>query len=219
MTGGNRGSRAGVERGERVAQPPVYILVHLDVSVRGEVVRVAEPVQGRVHVGVTGGRAGHVQRGGTSGVVPGIGSGLILRHRRGLGNCVVHAPTLPRTAAVPSIAMATIEECRSALDKLSDNMQHAEGNVREAAALDRSVSCHITDLDVTFVGRMQGGRIVVRDTVQGPPPDKAEIRLAMTGDDLVALVDGELNFARAWGSGRVKLNAGVRDLLQLRKLL
>ncbi|MFJ8465784.1 SCP2 sterol-binding domain-containing protein [Streptomyces swartbergensis] len=115
--------------------------------------------------------------------------------------------------------MATIEECRSALDKLSDNMQHAEGNVREAAALDRSVSCHITDLDVTFVGRMRGGRIVVRDTVQGPPPDKAEIRLAMTGDDLVALVDGELNFAKAWGSGRVKLSAGVRDLLQLRKLL
>jgi hypothetical protein len=39
--------------------------------------------------------------------------------------------------------MATIEECRSALEKLSDNMADAEGNVREAAALDRSVSCHL----------------------------------------------------------------------------
>ncbi|MFF8675419.1 sterol-binding protein [Streptomyces sp. NPDC015242] len=115
--------------------------------------------------------------------------------------------------------MATIEECRSALDKLSDSMQRADGDVREAAALDRSVSCHITDLDVTFVGRMRGGRIEVRDTVPGPPPDKAEIRLAMTGDDLVALVDGELHFATAWGSGRVKLHAGLRDLLRLRKLL
>ncbi|MDQ0712380.1 hypothetical protein QFZ55_001832 [Streptomyces luteogriseus] len=115
--------------------------------------------------------------------------------------------------------MATIEECRSALDKLSDSMQRAEGDVRDAAALDRSVSCHITDLDITFVGRMRGGRIEVHDTVQGPPPGKAEIRLAMAGDDLVALVGGELNFAKAWGSGRVKLNAGVRDLLQLRKLL
>ncbi len=115
--------------------------------------------------------------------------------------------------------MATIEECRSALDKLSDSMQRAEGDVREAAALDRSVSCHIRDLDVTFAGRMRGGRIEVHDTVQGPPPDKAEIRLAMTGDDLVALVGGELNFAKAWGSGRVKLEAGLRDLLQLRKLL
>ncbi|CAL9406025.1 sterol-binding protein [Streptomyces sp. NPDC057838] len=115
--------------------------------------------------------------------------------------------------------MATIEECRSALDKLSDSMQRADGDVREAAALDRSVSCHITDLDVTFVGRMRGGRIEVRDSVPGPPPDKAEIRLAMTGDDLVALVDGELHFATAWGSGRVKLHAGLRDLLRLRKLL
>jgi hypothetical protein len=115
--------------------------------------------------------------------------------------------------------MATIEECRSALEKFSDNLAGAEGDVREAAALDRSLSCHITDLDVTFVGRMTDGRIRVDDTVQGPPPERAEIRLAMTGDDLVALVGGELHFARAWGSGRVKLEAGLRDLFRLRKLL
>ena len=115
--------------------------------------------------------------------------------------------------------MATTEECRVALEKLSDNMQRAEGDARTAAALDRSVSCHITDLDVTFAGRMTGGRIHVQDTFQGPPREKAQIRLSMTGDDLVALVDGELHFAKAWGSGRVKLHAGVRDLLVLRKLL
>lgn len=115
--------------------------------------------------------------------------------------------------------MATIEECRAALEKLSDNMQNAEGNVRTAAAMDRSVSCRITDLDITFVGRMTGGRIVVQDTLQGPPREKAQIRLTMAGDDLVALVNGELNFAKAWGSGRVKFEAGLRDLLSLRKLL
>ncbi|GCB50573.1 SCP2 sterol-binding domain-containing protein [Streptomyces sp. NL15-2K] len=115
--------------------------------------------------------------------------------------------------------MATIEECRAALEKLSDNMQSAEGDVRTAAALDRSVSCHITDLDVTFVGRLTDGRIVVADTLPGPPPEKAQIRLTMAGDDLVALVEGELNFAKAWGSGRVKLEASLMDLLRLRKLL
>ncbi|OSC53675.1 sterol-binding protein, partial [Streptomyces sp. 4F] len=66
---------------------------------------------------------------------------------------------------------------------------------------------------------MADGRIDVRETLEGPPHEKAEIRLAMTGDDLVALVDGELNFAKAWGSGRVKLEAGLRDLFRLRKLL
>ncbi|MET9720844.1 SCP2 sterol-binding domain-containing protein [Streptomyces rochei] len=115
--------------------------------------------------------------------------------------------------------MATTEECRAALEKLSDNLGNAEGDVRSAAELDRSVSCHITDLDVTFAGRMADGRIDVRETLEGPPREKADIRLAMTGDDLVALVDGELNFAKAWGSGRVKLDAGLRDLFRLRKLL
>ncbi|MEU4267310.1 SCP2 sterol-binding domain-containing protein [Streptomyces sp. NPDC026092] len=115
--------------------------------------------------------------------------------------------------------MATIEECRSALDKLSDNLTRADGEVRSAAALDRSLSCHITDLDTTFTGRLMDGRIQVQDTVPGPPPAKAQIRLAMTGDDLVAMVDGELNFAKAWASGRVRLEAGFRDLLKLRSLL
>ncbi|MEV6175393.1 SCP2 sterol-binding domain-containing protein [Streptomyces sp. NPDC051954] len=115
--------------------------------------------------------------------------------------------------------MATTEECRAALEKLSDNMQGAEGDARTAAALERSVSCHITDLDVTFAGRLTGGRIEVHETLQGAPREKAQIRLAMAGDDLVALVDGRLNFAKAWGSGRVKLHASLRDLLVLRKLL
>jgi hypothetical protein len=107
--------------------------------------------------------------------------------------------------------MATIEECRTALDRLSDNMASAEG--------DRSLSCRITDLDITFVGRLKGGRIEVLDTLQGPPPERAQIRLTMNGDDLVSMVNGELNFAKAWGSGRVKLEAGLRDLFRLRTLL
>ncbi|MFD9466238.1 SCP2 sterol-binding domain-containing protein [Streptomyces sp. NPDC060027] len=115
--------------------------------------------------------------------------------------------------------MATIEECRTALDKLSDNMASAERDVRTAAALDRSLSCRITDLDTTFVGRLKDGRIEVLDTLQGPPPDKAQIRLTMKGDDLVSMVNGELNFAKAWGSGRVKLEASLRDLFRLRTLL
>ncbi|MGW1895205.1 SCP2 sterol-binding domain-containing protein [Streptomyces sp. NPDC002004] len=115
--------------------------------------------------------------------------------------------------------MATMEECRAALDKLSDNLASADGDVRSAAALNRSLSCRISDLDITFVGRLQDGRIEVLDTVRGAPAERAEIRLTMRGDDLVALVDGELNFARAWASGRVRLEAGLRDLFRLKSLL
>ncbi|WP_338675705.1 SCP2 sterol-binding domain-containing protein [Streptomyces sp. SCSIO 30461] len=115
--------------------------------------------------------------------------------------------------------MATTQECRSALDRLSDNLAAADGELRGAAALDRALSCHITDLDVTFTGRLSAGRIEVLDTLDGPPAKRADIRLAMTGDDLVAMVDGRLNFAKAWTSGRVRLEAGFRDLLRLRALL
>ncbi|MEU6810696.1 sterol-binding protein [Streptomyces sp. NPDC046831] len=115
--------------------------------------------------------------------------------------------------------MATIEECRAALEKLSDSMRGAEGDVRAAASLDRSVTCWITDLDITFAGRLAGGRIEVHDTLKGPPRARAQIRLAMTGDDLVALVGGRLHFAKAWGAGRVRLEAGLTDLFRLRKLL
>ncbi|MFD4246354.1 SCP2 sterol-binding domain-containing protein [Streptomyces sp. NPDC058525] len=115
--------------------------------------------------------------------------------------------------------MATIQECRDALDRLSDNLAGADGGVRGAAALDRSLSCHITDLDQTFTGRLDDGRIRVDTLTAGPPATKSEIRLAMAGDDLVALVAGDLKFAKAWASGRVKLEAGFRDLLRLKSLL
>ncbi|MEU9237681.1 SCP2 sterol-binding domain-containing protein [Streptomyces subrutilus] len=115
--------------------------------------------------------------------------------------------------------MATIQECRDALDRLSDNLAGADGGVRGAAALDRSLSCHITDLDQTFTGRLDAGRIRVEALTPGPPATKAEIRLAMTGDDLVALVAGELKFAKAWAAGRIRLEAGFRDLLRLKSLL
>ncbi|KOG86541.1 sterol-binding protein [Streptomyces varsoviensis] len=79
--------------------------------------------------------------------------------------------------------------------------------------------CIRDSLGTTFVGRLANGRIEDVTAVPGPPPGRADIRLTMTGDDLVALVGGELNFAKAWGSGRVKLQAGLRDVLRLRSLL
>jgi hypothetical protein len=115
--------------------------------------------------------------------------------------------------------MATVDECRTALDRFSESLTRAEGDARDTVALDRSLSCRITDLDVTFVGRLAQGRIRDVTTVAGLPADKAQIRLTMNGDDLLAMVAGELNFAKAWGSGRVRVQASLRDVLRLRSLL
>ncbi len=66
MDGGRR-SRPGVERAQRVPQPPVYILVHLHVSVRGEVVGVGQPLQPVVDIGVAGGVLGTFSGAGAAG--------------------------------------------------------------------------------------------------------------------------------------------------------
>jgi hypothetical protein len=109
-----------------------------------------------------------------------------------------------------------MEQCLTALKGvLGDIAAHPA-----AEGLDRSVSCRMTDLDEVVVGRLATGAI--RDLhvlPHGPDVPRADIRLAMTSDDLVALTDGKLAFAPAWATGRIKLEAGLRDLLRLRKII
>ena len=72
------------------------------------------------------------------------------------------------------------------------------------------------DLDVTFSGSAQRRahrRHHHRPRPEGPDPAHA------SSDDLVALTEGDLNFGQAWLAGRVKVEAGVRDLLKLRSML
>jgi putative sterol carrier protein len=40
--------------------------------------------------------------------------------------------------------------------------------------------------------------------------------MTLSGDDLLRLVDGEMNMATAWATGKVKVDAGIRDVMKLR---
>ncbi|NHC14231.1 SCP2 sterol-binding domain-containing protein [Motilibacter deserti] len=112
--------------------------------------------------------------------------------------------------------MATVEQCRAAIESLSAQMQREQGGSRAAAGLDRTISVTVPDLDVVFSGRLHEARI---DGLTTDPAPKAQIRLRAASDDLVALVNGELPFASAWSSGRVKVEASIGDLFKLRSLL
>jgi hypothetical protein len=110
-----------------------------------------------------------------------------------------------------------LEECADALDHLSELMSGVDAaDLR--GALPRSVTCHVTDLDVVFAGTLDvdGFRDVERYDAGGAPP--AQIRLAMSSDDLVALSAGELDFAGAWLRGRISVGASFGDLLKLRRI-
>lgn len=112
--------------------------------------------------------------------------------------------------------MATIEQCREALEGLASRLTDVDENARRQHAFDRTVSCSVPDLGVTFTGALHDGHI--SDITTEPAP-RAQIRITAQSEDLLALTNGTLAFGPAWLSGRVKVEAGVRDLLRLRSML
>jgi putative sterol carrier protein len=112
--------------------------------------------------------------------------------------------------------VATVEECEAAMHKLAARLKSPDADEARGKMIDRSISCQLRDLGVTFSGQLRGGEIV--GIHRAPKPD-GQIKLATTSDDLIALVDGQLNFAKAWASGRLKVDASVFDLLKLRSFL
>jgi hypothetical protein len=112
--------------------------------------------------------------------------------------------------------VATIDECITALQGVLGPI----ASNKAAEGLDRSLSCRLTDLGQVLVGRLASGAVRdLRAVPDDPSLPKADIRLTMTSDDLLALTRGELSFAKAWSSGRLKLDAGIRDLLRLRSVI
>ncbi|MEU8301739.1 alkyl sulfatase C-terminal domain-containing protein [Micromonospora sp. NPDC048909] len=112
--------------------------------------------------------------------------------------------------------MASVDECRQALQELAARLDSNAATVRERVDLDRTLACRITDLETAFHGRIADGRLL--DLTDGDDP-KAKIALSTSSDDLVALVAGDLDIARAVASRRVSIKANPFDLMKLRKLL
>ena len=63
--------------------------------------------------------------------------------------------------------MATLEQCRTALNQLADRLaENAEAGGR--LDFDRTLACQIPDLAAAFHGRLEDGRIV--DLADGDDP-------------------------------------------------
>jgi len=110
--------------------------------------------------------------------------------------------------------MASVEECEAAFDRLAQRLERATQQGR-SSSLDRTISCRLPDLDVVYSGRIKDGRLVEVGRARN---DRAKVKLTMTSDDLVALVDGRLRLASAWASGRVKVDASIPDMVKLRSI-
>jgi hypothetical protein len=135
----------------------------------------------------------------------------------------ITVPTLPMPCADPVRfdAVATQQECETALIRVAQMLSGADPKAR--SKLDqRTLSCLVRDLDLLYIGRLIDGAL---GDVQLIQPDQratspaAQLRLTVASDDLVLLSRKELDFTKAWLSGRVKLEASIGDLLKLKSML
>ena len=113
--------------------------------------------------------------------------------------------------------MATAEECRTALQKLAGRLSELSSDEREQYFGNRTISVTVPDLNVTYVTVLGAGADPVREAAPGEAP--ADIRMTAKSDEVLALAEQPMNIARAWMSGRVKIEASMKDLFRLRRLL
>jgi predicted lipid carrier protein YhbT len=107
-----------------------------------------------------------------------------------------------------------VEQCELALQALADRVA-TNGSSGRKLDFDRTLSCTIRDLRVIFAGRLTDGQLV---GIARATSRDAQVRLTLNSDDLVALVDGRLKTTAAFATGRLRVEAGLRDMLKLRSI-
>jgi SCP-2 sterol transfer family len=114
--------------------------------------------------------------------------------------------------------MATTEECRKALESLTARIAEMDPDARANNLVDRTLSCRIPDLGITFVTRL--GPHGADPVTEAPPNAKpAQVRFTANSDVVVSITDDPGSFTRAWLTGRLKVEGNIFDLLRLRKLM
>lgn len=111
--------------------------------------------------------------------------------------------------------MASEAECEAALRSLVDALDSLDPDVRKKYVVDRTVSCRISDLDVTWYAHLTDEGLVGM-TKDAP---KAQVRLSVGSDDLLALVGGKLAVPTAVATGKIRVQASPFDLLRLSAFL
>ena len=114
--------------------------------------------------------------------------------------------------------MATAEECQAALESLTERIAAMEARDREAHLLNRTLSCRVPDLDLTFVTRLgPHGADPIKVAGNGAP--RAQVRFTADSNTIVAIGDDPGSFIRAWLAGKLRVQGSVFDLLHLRRLM
>ena len=112
--------------------------------------------------------------------------------------------------------MATVEEVDTILDDLLARLGDVDPGTRSLMPSRRTLEARCPDLDLVRYAVWREG---VLEFLDQPPNRRADIRISVHSDDLLALHRGELTFSRAYAANRVRLDASMTDLLRLRAIL
>jgi predicted lipid carrier protein YhbT len=112
--------------------------------------------------------------------------------------------------------VASEADCDKALRSLVDMLGRLPAEVRSKYIVDRTVSCRVSDLGVTWSARLCDEGIVGLTTGDDA---KAQVRLSVGSDDLLALVEGRQSVPSAFATGKVRVQASPLDMLRLTNLI
>ena len=112
--------------------------------------------------------------------------------------------------------MPTAEDIDAVLWQLLGRLGEVDDDLRALLPSQRTIEARCPDIDYVRYAEWRRGAVVVLDE---PPARRADIRISVRSDDLMDIVSGDLPFARAYATNRVRLDASMTDLLRLRALL
>ncbi len=113
--------------------------------------------------------------------------------------------------------MATHEEVEATIAMLVERLHGLDSSSRSGLPAQRTIETICPDLDSRWHAVFSEG--TVSEVQRGSPPKRADIRVKVNSDDLLALAHGSLPFRQAWQAGRVKIDASMTDMLRLRAAL
>jgi hypothetical protein len=111
--------------------------------------------------------------------------------------------------------VASEAECEAALRSLVTGLAGLDPEVRRKYVVDRTISCRVSDLDITWHAHLTDDGLldITRDGA------RAQVRLTVSSDDLLSLVEGRLAVPTAVATGRIRVQASPFDLLRLSAFL
>lgn len=112
--------------------------------------------------------------------------------------------------------MATPDEVEATLRRLMKRFERLEDPYRSMLPGRRTVEAVFHDIDRIYHASWRRGEL---SELHDGPADRADIRVTLTSDDLLAMADGQLRFRKAYATNRVRIEASMTDLLRLRSAL